>query len=197
VAKAPELVLVSALAWCFFLAAVASTIGLSREMGALIAGVSLSTFPYSLDVIAKATSIRDFFVTLFFVALGMQIPVPTLNVIVLALIASVFLVLSRAAVVPILYALRLGHRTSLIPAINLANISEFSIVIASLGLTTQPHPQITTDVVTVVIITFALTAVVSTYMINASHAVQKVLSRALKVLRIRDLGLGNGCRAQA
>jgi len=38
-----------------------------------------------------------------------------------------------------------------------------------------------------VIITFALTAVVSTYMINSSHAVQKVLSRALKLLRVKDL----------
>ena len=73
VAKVPELVLVSALAWCFFLAGAAAFIGLSREMGALIAGISLSTFPYNLDVMAKAVSIRDFFVTLFFVALGMQI----------------------------------------------------------------------------------------------------------------------------
>ena len=49
-------------------------------MGALIAGVSLSTFPYALDVTAKVTSLRDFFITLFFVALGMMIPVPTLSV---------------------------------------------------------------------------------------------------------------------
>jgi Kef-type K+ transport system membrane component KefB len=184
VAKAPELVLVSALAWCFFLAAVASTIGLSREMGALIAGVSLSTFPYSLDVIAKATSIRDFFVTLFFVALGMQIPVPTLNVIVLALIASVFLVISRAAVVPILYALRLGHRTSLIPAINLANISEFSIVIVSLGLVRH---QIGADIVTTVILAFALTSVLSTYLINSNHAVQQRLAWVLRRVGLRDI----------
>jgi Kef-type K+ transport system membrane component KefB len=185
VAKAPELVLVSALAWCFFLAAIASLIGLSREMGALIAGISLSTFPYSLDVIAKATSIRDFFVTLFFVALGMQIPVPTLRIVLLALAASAFLVLSRLVVVPpILYALRLGHRTSLIPAINLANISEFSIVIASLGLVRH---QVGPDVVTIVILTFAITSVVSTYMINSNHAVQKVLARGLKLIGVRDL----------
>jgi Kef-type K+ transport system membrane component KefB len=185
VAKAPELVLVSALAWCFFLAAIASLIGLSREMGALIAGISLSTFPYSLDVIAKATSIRDFFVTLFFVALGMQIPVPSLRVVLLALAAAAFLVLSRLVVVPpILYALRLGHRTSLIPAINLANISEFSIVIASLGLVRH---QVGPDVVTIVILTFAITSVVSTYMINSNHAVQKVLARGLKRIRVRDL----------
>jgi Kef-type K+ transport system membrane component KefB len=184
VAKAPELVLVSALAWCFFLAAVASTIGLSREMGALIAGVSLSTFPYSLDVIAKTTSIRDFFVTLFFVALGMQIPVPSLGVVMLALIASGFLVASRLLVVPILYWLRLGHRTSLIPAINLANISEFSIVIASLGLAKH---QVGPDIVTVVILTFAITSVVSTYMINANHSVQRVLAWFLTRAGIRDL----------
>ena len=47
-------------------------------MGALIAGVSLSTFPYALDVTAKVTTLRDFFITLFFVALGMTIPVPGL-----------------------------------------------------------------------------------------------------------------------
>ena len=45
-------------------------------MGALIAGVTISTFPYNLDVIAKIVSIRDFFITLFFVALGMGIPNP-------------------------------------------------------------------------------------------------------------------------
>jgi Kef-type K+ transport system membrane component KefB len=185
VAKAPELVLVSALAWCFFLAAIASLIGLSREMGALIAGISLSTFPYSLDVIAKATSIRDFFVTLFFVALGMQIPVPSLRIVLLALAASAFLVLSRLIIVPpILYALRLGHRTSLIPAINLANISEFSIVIASLGLV---RGQIGSDVLTIVILTFAITSVTSTYMINSNHAVQQALATGLKRLGLRDL----------
>jgi Kef-type K+ transport system membrane component KefB len=184
VAKAPELVLVSALAWCFFLAGVASFIGLSREMGALIAGISLSTFPYSLDVMAKAVSIRDFFVTLFFVALGMQIPIPSLHVVELALAASVFVVVSRLCVVPILYALRLGHRTSLLPAINLAQVSEFSIVIASLGFARH---QIPADVVTVVIITFAITAVGSTYMINSSHSIQRLLSRLLKLLRVKDL----------
>jgi Kef-type K+ transport system membrane component KefB len=186
VAKAPELVLVSGLAWCFFLSGVASYIGLSPEMGALIAGISLSTFPYNLDVMAKAVSIRDFFVTLFFVALGMQIPQPTWHVVGLALAASAFVMISRLSVVPILYALGLGHRASLLPAINLAQVSEFSIVVASLGLT-QKIPQIPPDVVTVVIITFAVTAVLSTYMINASHRIQKLMSGWLKRAGIKDL----------
>ncbi len=195
VAKAPELVLVSALAWCFFLAGAASFIGLSREMGALIAGVSLSTFPYNLDVIAKTVSLRDFFVTLFFVALGMQIPIPSLQVVGIALAASAFVMVSRLSVVPILYGLKLGHRASLLPAINLAQVSEFSIVIASLGLT-LPKPQIDPDVVTIVIITFAITSVASTYLINSSHIVQRTLSRVLKLLRIRDLDVGEAAPAR-
>ena len=186
VAKAPELVLVTGLAWCFFVAGVASFIGLSREMGALIAGVSLSTFPYNLDVMAKATSIRDFFVTLFFVALGMQIPIPSLRVLGLVAVASVFVILSRVVVVPILYALRLGLRTSLVPAINLAQVSEFSIVIAFLGVSARPQ-QIGTDVLTVVILTFAVTSVASTYMINSSYRIQNLLTGLLKRIGLRDL----------
>ena len=195
VAKAPELVMVSALAWCFFLAGAASLIGLSREMGALIAGVSLSTFPYNLDVMAKAVSLRDFFVTLFFVALGMQIEIPSLHVVEIALAASVFVMVSRLSVVPILYALRLGHRASLLPAINLAQVSEFSIVIASLGRTLA-KPQIDGDVLTTVIMTFAITSVASTYLINSSHRVQRALSRVLKVFRIRDLDVGEAAPAR-
>jgi NhaP-type Na+/H+ or K+/H+ antiporter len=62
--------------------------------------------------VAKVVSIRDFFVTLFFVALGMQIPMPTFDVIEIALIASAFLIASRFVVVfPILRWLGLGHRT--------------------------------------------------------------------------------------
>ena len=187
VAKAPELVLVSALGWCFFLAGAASLIGLSREMGALIAGVSLSTFPYNVDVVAKAVSIRDFFVTLFFVALGMQITIPSLQVLELALAASVLVIVSRVVVVPILYALRLGLRTSIVPAINLAQVSEFSIVIASLGVSMRPQ-QISQDVLTIVIVTFAVTSVVSTYMINFSHPIQKVLTAGFKAIGLKDLG---------
>src|SRR5450432_680453 len=50
VARLPEVVLVGALAWCFLVGGFAQWLGLSREMGALISGVALSTFPYALDV---------------------------------------------------------------------------------------------------------------------------------------------------
>lgn len=184
VAKVPELVLVSALAWCFFLAALASLVGLSREMGALIAGVSLSTYPYARDVGAKAISIRDFFVTLFFVGLGLQVPVPTPSTIGLAVLVAAFVIVSRIAVVPILYALRMGHRTSLLPAINLTQMGEFAIVLASLG---RVRGQLSTETVSVLTLAFALTAIAATFIVSGNHAIQAALSRVLRLLRIPDI----------
>ena len=195
VAKLPELVLIGSLAWCFIVCAAANAAGLSREMGALIAGVAISTFPYNLDVVAKVVSIRDFFVTLFFVALGMQIPLPTPELVGMALLASAFLVASRFVVVfPILRALRQGHRTSLLPAINLAQMSEFSIVIAAIGLGYQHIDQKT---MSLLIFVFAITSVASTYMIGYSHPLQERLGGWLTRLGIKDLDHGAALPAQA
>jgi Kef-type K+ transport system membrane component KefB len=134
IARLPELVLVGALAWCFAMAGFAGWLGLSTAMGALIAGVMISTFPYTLDVVAKVTSLRDFFVTLFFVALGMKIPLPTFSGILWAIFFCLFLVGSRfVTVFPPLYSMRQGCRTSLLPAINLCQLSELSLVLLALG----------------------------------------------------------------
>ncbi len=96
VARSPELVQVGALAWCFLVGELgARHFHPSREMGALIAGVAFSTFPYALDVTAKVTSQRDFFVTLFFVGLGMQIPFPSPILLGWAFVFSLFVIVSR------------------------------------------------------------------------------------------------------
>merc|ERR1719355_256477 len=81
--SSPELMLILALAWCFFVCAVAilSFVGLSMELAALIAGVSMATFPYNAELNGKVKYIRDYFITLYFVALGMQIPTPTFEAI--------------------------------------------------------------------------------------------------------------------
>ena len=51
-------------------------LNVSAGMGALIAGASLASLPYSTDVLSKVSAVKDFFVTLFFVGLGMGIPMP-------------------------------------------------------------------------------------------------------------------------
>jgi len=185
IAHLPELVLVGAIAWCFAVAELAELLGLSRVMGALIAGVSLSTFPYAVDVTAKVTSLRDFFITLFFVALGMTIPVPTPSVLELALIIVVFTWASRfVTVFPPLYAMRQGLRASLLPAINLAQISEFSLVLVQIGgQSGHTTPGITGAASTA----FVVLAVLNTFLMMRSDAATRRAIPILKRLGLRDL----------
>jgi Kef-type K+ transport system membrane component KefB len=166
VATLPELVVVGALAWCFIIAALAGALGLSREMGALVAGVAISTFPYHLDVTAKVTSLRDFFITLFFVGLGMTIPRPELRPVLLAVGFCAFLLASRFLTVMVpLRVLGLGNRVGFLASLNLLPLSEFSLVILTLGIQ-EKHLQ--PEAFAPVVYTFLLLAAVGSYLITKS-----------------------------
>ena len=185
VAKLPEVILIAALGWCFGISMLASMVGLSREMGALIAGIALSAFPYNLDVVAKIVSLRDFFITLFFVSLGTRVPRPTGELVALSLAASAFLVVSRFLTIsPILRFLRSGNRISFVTALNLSQISEFSLVICALGVSLG---HIGDQVLSVVVYTLVLTSVASTYAILNSHAIFSWINPVLGRLGLRDL----------
>jgi Kef-type K+ transport system membrane component KefB len=185
VARLPELVLVGALAWCLAMAGFAGWLGLSMAMGALIAGVMVSTFPYTLDVVAKVTSIRDFFVTLFFVGLGMEIPVPTWGYLFWTVFFCLFLVASRfAAVFPPLYFMRQGYRASLLPTINLCQLSELSLVLLALGRTSG---DVSENSIGIAAFSFAFLAVGSTYAILKNDLLLRQATPWLNRLDLRDL----------
>lgn len=185
IARRPELLMLGALAWCFLIGEIAEKLHLSREMGSLVAGVSLSTFPYALDVTAKVTTLRDFFITLFFVALGMTIPIPNGSVIALALIIAAFTVASRVVTTfTPLYLMKQGLRASLLPAINLAQISEFSLVVIQTGITAG---HIKTETASAASFAFVVLAVLSTFFMMRSGEITKVLIGPLKKVGLRDL----------
>ncbi|MBX3745664.1 MAG: cation:proton antiporter [Verrucomicrobiae bacterium] len=184
VATLPELVSVGALAWCFVIAALAHFLGLSREMGALVAGVALSTFPYHLDVAAKVTSLRDFFITLFFVGLGLTIPPPTLHGIGWALVLAALVVLSRAlTVLPPLRLLGLGNRVAFLASINLMPLSEFALVLVALGVEAG---HLEREMFAPVVYAFFLLAVAGSYAIAASDRLFLATEPWLRRLGLRD-----------
>jgi Kef-type K+ transport system membrane component KefB len=171
-ARRPELVLLSSMAWCFVLSGVAERMGLSREMGALIAGLSISAFPYGADVISKITGVRDFFVTLFFVALGMKVAAPSETVLVHAVLIMAFIFVSRfVAIVPVVTALGNGLHAGVVTALNLAQISEFSLVIVALG---AGYGHVSAGVEDVVLTAMILTSLVSPYVIGANDAIARL-----------------------
>lgn len=185
VARLPELVLVGAIAWCFLVGELGERLHLSREMGALVAGVTLATFPYALDVAAKVTGLRDFFVTLFFVGLGMKIPVPTGSLVAAGAGYAVFVVVSRlATTVTPLHRMRQGLRTSLLPAINLCQISEFSLVVLELG---AKSGHIRPDTAGMASLAFVMLAVGSTFGMTRSDGIVRWVIPRLKKRGVADL----------
>ncbi len=177
VAMAPEILLVTGVSWCFVVCWAAIEAGFSSAVGALLAGVSISSLPYSIDMVAKIKTLRDFFVTLFFVSLGMLLPVPTTHVVVTALVLSVVVVAGRFITIPaILRALGYDNRVCLISAIHLSQISEFALVIMLIGAS-APYQHIGPEIVSIVVMVLVVTATLSTYLVQMSHPVVRTLVR--------------------
>jgi Kef-type K+ transport system membrane component KefB len=192
-ATSPELLLVTSVGWCFLLSGAAGLGGLSYEMGALVAGMVIAAFPYGTEVVARLSGVRDFFVTLFFVSLGLKIPEPSLWLVGLAAAASVFVVASRfLSIFPIFALLRLDNRTAGVVSINLAQVSEFSLVICSIGLQLG---HVSETLVSLVLYTLLATAVLSTYGILFSHPLATLFARLIggaKFLGDRGAAVAHG-----
>ncbi|EMJ98121.1 cation:proton antiporter [Leptospira alstonii] len=183
-ASKPELILITSIAWCFLLCGLAERAGLSKEMGALIAGVSIAAFPYGADVIAKLSGIRDFFITLFFVALGMKIPIPSIQIISVSLIAVVFVIFSRVITVatPVYFSGK-GLRAGIVTGLNLAQISEFSLVILALGM---GYGHISKELESTVLTSMILASVVSTYIILFNDPISRFILRILGMIGLKE-----------
>jgi Kef-type K+ transport system membrane component KefB/Trk K+ transport system NAD-binding subunit len=188
IAKAPEMVVAVSIGWCAAVAAAAAGLGLSKEMGALVAGLCIGAFPYSIHVTAKTLPLRDFFLTLFFMSLGLKITAPRMDTVGLIALLVVFTVASRfLSVYPLLALSGAGRRTAFITSLNLSQISEFSLVIASLGVF---YGHISAGTVAAVIYAMAITAVLSSYAIRYSVPLynlwDKVISRFSRGSAIRQ-----------
>lgn len=177
ISRSPELVVASSIGWCAAGAGAAGALGLSIEMGALVAGLTVSAFPYSLHVTAKTLPLRDFFLTLFFVALGMQIAAPSWSLVAPVALITVVVVASRfLSVYPLLALCGVGRRTAFMASLNLAQISEFGLVIAALGIELG---HLHKDALSIIIYALAVTALLSSYAIRYGSALFRLYDGAL------------------
>jgi Kef-type K+ transport system membrane component KefB len=180
IATSPELVLVWAMAWCFLVSGAAGYAGLSAEMGALVAGMVIAAFPYGTEVVSRLSGVRDFFITLFFVALGLQIPEPSGHILVLALAAAAVVVVTRIlAIYPIFALLRLDTLAAGVVTVNLSQISEFSLVIVALG---AAHKHVSDSLQSLVLYAVLIMAVLSTYGIKFNHAISSRVAATMAAL---------------
>lgn len=182
--RSPELVVATSIGWCALVAGTAGGLGLSKEMGALVAGLTISAFPYSLHVTAKVLPLRDFFLTLFFVSLGMKITPPTAGLVGPALLVLGVVVGTRfLSVYPLLAAAGAGRRTCFLTSLNLAQLSEFALVIAALGV---GHGHLSPELIGMLVYAMAIAAVLSSYAIRGSEGLYRLFERSLARLGLPD-----------
>ncbi len=199
VAKKPEVVFASSISWCFLIVLLGVNIdvltglffkfdlhlSVGAEMGALIAGVTIASLPYSTEIISKVSVVKDFFITLFFVGLGMSIPVPNgINILLLAAILAVAALLVRYLIFfPLLYFTGLDQRNAMVTSVRLGQISEFSLVIGFVGVQLG---HISNDLNSTIIFAFVITALLTPTLFRKADAIHGGLSGLLAWLGFRD-----------
>jgi Kef-type K+ transport system membrane component KefB len=199
IAKVPEIILVGAISWCFaivFLGAsfdqiihalfgVELHLSVGSGMGALIAGATIATLPYATEIVTKVGVVKDFFVTLFFVGLGLSIPQPSgPAVLILAVCIAIAAIAARQLIVfPLLYFNGLDPRNAEVTAVRIAQISEFSLVIAFLG---SDLGHLNEDLASAIIFGFVLTALATTPLYHSAYRIHALVAPTLRRLGFKD-----------
>lgn len=170
-----ELLLVFAIAWAIALAAIADGLGFSKEVGAFIAGVAIASTPYQVILGARLVGLRDFLLLFFFINLGIHIDVSHFGAALIpALILSLFVLIGKPLMVMVLLG-RKGYRkyTSTITSLSLGQISEFSLILAALGVKLG---HISPEVLGLITLVGLIAMGLSSYAIVYSHLFYEWLS---------------------
>ncbi len=199
IAKTPEIILVGALAWCFSMVFLGGTldavtmavmdynfhINVAPGMAALIAGATIATLPYSTEIITKVNVVKDFFLVLFFVSLGLSIPTPSGGgVLVLAIAIAVVAIIARQLILfPLLYWTGADRRNAEVTAVRMAQISEFSLVVTFLGITLG---HLSPDLATAIILAFVLTALTTAPFYKYAYDIHTWMSPFLRLLGFKS-----------
>lgn len=183
-AKSQELLFLFSVTWGLVLAGLFHKMGFSIEIGALIAGVTLSASNYSYEISSRMRSLRDFFIVLFFILLGSNLVLSEIGLSVIpALILSLFVLIGNPLIVFILMNL-LGYRkrTSFMAGLTVAQISEFSLILMAVGLSMGHISQSAVSLITLVGI---ITISGSTYLVLYADQIYEKIRPFLSLLEIK------------
>jgi Kef-type K+ transport system membrane component KefB len=186
VASSQELLIVSAVAWAVSVAAFSDWLGFSVEVGAFLAGFAIASTPYRESVAASLTGLRDFLLLFFFIELGAQLDFSAIGAQVpAALVLSVFVLIGNPLIVLVIMGLmRYPRRVSFLSGLAVAQISEFSLILITLG---RDLGHIDNEIVGLVTLVGMITIAMSTYMILYSHQIFERLSPLLTIFERHDL----------
>jgi Kef-type K+ transport system membrane component KefB/Trk K+ transport system NAD-binding subunit len=163
-ARTPELLVLSAIAWAIALAAAGEVLGFSKEVGAFLAGASLAPTQFRDAIGSRLATVRDFLLLFFFIELGARLDLALLGTTLgAAVVFSLFVLIGNPIIVMVIMgAMGYRKRTSFLAGLTVAQISEFSLILGALGVSVGHIGAETMGLITTVgLITIGL----STYMI--------------------------------
>jgi Kef-type K+ transport system membrane component KefB len=184
IAGSQESLFLFAIGWGFGAAALFEHFGFSIEVGALFAGVALANLPYAQEIASRLRPLRDFFIVLFFIALGTQLNfhnfgnlwLPTL---IFTIIVILFKPLITMGFMGILgYTKSTGFKISS----SISQISEFSLVLVVLGVT---QGLVRNEIANIITIVALITIAFSAYVITYSNQLYNLLERNLSLFEKR------------
>ena len=159
-----EYVFLLAIAWCLGLAELATSMGLSHEIGAFIAGVAIASGPISQFIAESLKPLRDFFLIIFFFTIGASFDISQLgNILIPAIILAAFALSLKPIVFKKLLQLS-GEDTTVATEVGfrVGQLSEFSILLGSLALQVGVIGQSASQLIQLATL---LTFIVSSYLI--------------------------------
>jgi Kef-type K+ transport system membrane component KefB len=175
-----ELLFLFAIGYGFGAAALFAKIGGSLEVGALLAGISLASLPYTQEMSARLRPLRDFFVVVFFIALGTRLQFSNISHMLSIIIfgSLVAIIIKPLVVLALLGIMGYTKRTSFKTAITTGQISEFSLVLVILA---NKQGMFSGDLVSSVTVIALITIAVSTYLTMYNEQIYNSLARFLGI----------------
>jgi Kef-type K+ transport system membrane component KefB len=152
------------LSWCFLLVVAAQLLGLTIEIGAFIAGLSLAQLPYVLELRNRVRPLMNFFIAIFFTSLGVRMEVQSaIEAWFPALVLSVFVIVANSFFFMwVIARFGYGEGTAFRAGVSMAQVSEFSFILAALMLANGFIDETFLSIFTLVGL---VTIAVSTYLI--------------------------------
>ncbi len=175
-ARSLEAFFIWSLTWCFLFIIAAEALGLSVEIGAFIAGVSLAQLPYNHELRRRVQPLVNFFIAVFFVTLGIHMELGAASDYWLAAIvlSAIVLLAKPLALMTILPRLGYSERTSFLSSITLGQISEFSFIVGALGLAAG---MLDDGVLSLIGVVGIVTIAVSSYLVTYNDRVYDRVAR--------------------
>ena len=181
VATSQELLFVFAIAWGLGMASLFESIGFSIEIGALVAGITLSVSNFAYEISSRLRPLRDFFIVIFFIVLGAEMQLDGLSTLIFpAVILSLFVFIVKPLIVLVSMNI-IGYRTrtSFMTGVSMAQISEFSLILTALCVSVG---YITPSLASLITLVGIITIAGSTYLISYTDTLYTYFKSPLKLL---------------